>query len=148
MAFVEAAPEATSCARSSTRSASGDSEGSWENFLYFVARDYWTPRVRRAAERRPRSSVRRYPPAHPRRLCACRRRSSRSATLDPRELDPRLGDVDAEALAQSHAAIVNIDYPLGLAAYNILREVAVDSSALRGVYVLGKAATLTLTSAT
>ena len=38
--------------------------------------------------------------------------------------------------------IVNIDYPLGLAAYNILREVAVDSAALRGVYVLGKAATL------
>ena len=38
--------------------------------------------------------------------------------------------------------IVNIDYPLGLAAYNILREVAVDSAVLRGVYVLGKAATL------
>jgi len=31
---------------------------------------------------------------------------------------------------------------LGLGAYNILREVAVDSAALRGVYVLGKAATL------
>ena len=38
--------------------------------------------------------------------------------------------------------IVNIDYPLGLAAYNLLREVAVDSADLRGVYVLGKAATL------
>ena len=38
--------------------------------------------------------------------------------------------------------IVNIDYPLGVAAYNILREIAVDRTALRGVYVLGKAATL------
>ena len=38
--------------------------------------------------------------------------------------------------------IVNTDYPLGLAAYNLLREVAVDSADLRGVYVLGKAATL------
>ena len=38
--------------------------------------------------------------------------------------------------------IVNIDYPLGVAAYNILREVAVDRAGLRGVYVLGKAATL------
>ena len=38
--------------------------------------------------------------------------------------------------------IVNIDYPLGVAAYNILREVAVDRTALRGVYILGKAATL------
>ncbi len=37
---------------------------------------------------------------------------------------------------------MNIDYPLGVAAYNILREVAVASGALRGVYVLGKAATL------
>ena len=50
--------------------------------------------------------------------------------------------MDAEALAASDAVVVNIDYPLGLAAYNILREVAVDSAALRGVYVLGKAATL------
>ena len=64
------------------------------------------------------------------------------AKLKPERLDSRLGDVDAAALAASDAVVVNIDYPLGLAAYNILREVAVDSAALRGVYVLGKAATL------
>jgi len=46
------------------------------------------------------------------------------------------------ALSESRAVIVNIDYPLGMAAYNILREVAVYTAALRGVYVLGKAATL------
>ena len=57
-------------------------------------------------------------------------------------LRSRLGDVDADALAATEGVIVNIDYPLGVAAYNILREVAVDSSMLRGVYVLGKAATL------
>jgi hypothetical protein len=62
--------------------------------------------------------------------------------LLPDRLDPRLGDVDAEVLAASDAVIVNIDYPLGVAAYNILREVAVSTAALRGVYVLGKAATL------
>ena len=62
--------------------------------------------------------------------------------LDPARLDPRLGAVDAGRLGRSEAVIVNIDYPLGLAAYNILREVAVDSADLRGVYVLGKAATL------
>jgi hypothetical protein len=38
--------------------------------------------------------------------------------------------------------IVNIDYPLGLAAYNILREIAISAEDLRGVYLLGKAATL------
>jgi hypothetical protein len=64
------------------------------------------------------------------------------AALRCDSLDPRIGEVDADALAASEAVIVNIDYPLGLAAYNILREVAVDRAALRGVYVLGKAATL------
>ena len=49
--------------------------------------------------------------------------------------------IDAAALAASRAVIVNIDYPLGLAAYNILREVA-ETVDLRGVYILGKAATL------
>jgi hypothetical protein len=64
------------------------------------------------------------------------------AKLRPDALDPRVGELDADALAASDAVIVNIDYPLGVAAYNILREVAVDRAALRGVYILGKAATL------
>ena len=62
--------------------------------------------------------------------------------LDPAGLDPRLGDVDAERLAGSDAVVVNIEYPLGLAAYNILRELTVSTDVVRGVYVLGKAATL------
>ena len=44
-------------------------------------------------------------------------------SLDPPRLDPRLGDVDADTLARNPAVIVNIEYPLGLAAYNILREI-------------------------
>ncbi|MHB1837639.1 MAG: DUF6909 family protein, partial [Solirubrobacteraceae bacterium] len=64
------------------------------------------------------------------------------ASLRPEHLDSRLGEVDAGRLAASDAVIVNIDYPLGLAAYNILREVGIDVEALRGVYLLGKAATL------
>ena len=62
------------------------------------------------------------------------------AKLDSARLDPRLGEVDAARLAESPAVIVNVDYPLGLAAYNILREVVIDT--LRcAPYVLGKAAT-------
>jgi hypothetical protein len=38
--------------------------------------------------------------------------------------------------------VVNVDYPLGVAAYNILREICEDRDTLRGLYVLGKAATL------
>jgi hypothetical protein len=62
--------------------------------------------------------------------------------LDPEGLDPRLGPVDAGRLAASSAVIVNIEYPLGLAAYNILRELTVSTDVVKGVYVLGKAATL------
>jgi hypothetical protein len=64
------------------------------------------------------------------------------ARLDPAGLDPRLGPIDAERLAGSDGVIVNIEYPLGLAAYNILRELTEASDTLRGVYILGKAATL------
>src|SRR5439155_8285045 len=45
-------------------------------------------------------------------------------------------------LAKSKAIILNIDYPLGLAAYYIFVQIAESLSNIRGVYVLGKAATL------
>ena len=45
-------------------------------------------------------------------------------------------------LAQSDALILNIDYPLGLAAYDILAEVSSHAGSIYGVYVMGKAATL------
>jgi hypothetical protein len=62
--------------------------------------------------------------------------------LDPAAIDPRVGPVDEKRLRASGACIVNVDYPLGLAAYHILRQVAEHSSWVAGVYVLGKAATL------
>jgi hypothetical protein len=57
-------------------------------------------------------------------------------------MDPRLRLEGIAALHNSDALIVNIDYPLGLAAYHILKIVARSVGALRGVYILGKAATL------
>jgi hypothetical protein len=62
--------------------------------------------------------------------------------LNAEAIDARIQPLDAEKLKSSRAAIVNIDYPLGLAAYNILREVAETAASLQGVYILGKAATL------
>jgi hypothetical protein len=62
--------------------------------------------------------------------------------LDPAAIDPRVGPVDESKLRASEACIVNVDYPLGLAAYHILRQVAEHSAWVAGVYVLGKAATL------
>jgi len=59
--------------------------------------------------------------------------------MDPRVKD-RLGDLSY--LSSSNALILNIDYPLGLAAYNILIEVAENAGNILGVYSIGKAATL------
>lgn len=56
--------------------------------------------------------------------------------------DERVRVPGMEALAQSDAVILNIDYPLGLAAYHHLSRVAQGVGDIRGVYVMGKAATL------
>jgi hypothetical protein len=121
----------------------GRSEGSWENFLYFSARDYYEAHAADEHERRQKEE----------RAVGVTHISSRTALrvsaqvialdrLDPAGLDPRLGPIEAERLARCPAVIVNIEYPLGVAAYNILREIAEDRDTLRGVYILGKAATL------
>ncbi len=62
--------------------------------------------------------------------------------LNPGWMDPRLWDDDAAWLQDSDALILNIDYPLGLAAFNILSEVAVHTGKVLGVYIMGKGATL------
>jgi hypothetical protein len=62
--------------------------------------------------------------------------------LDPERLDPRLRVPGVERLRRSDALIFNVDYPLGLAAYHILKLTARSVGAIRGVYVIGKAATL------
>lgn len=58
-------------------------------------------------------------------------------------IDPRtLTSIDPEILAASDAVIVNVDYPLGLAAYELLTRLTERAAHLLGVYVMGKAATL------
>ena len=128
------------------RFRSGRTEGSWENFLYYGARLYYEsqpddgPGLGAAAP-------------HTERELGVTHLSSRTglrvsaqvmelAKLDPAGLDSRLGPIDGERLASTPGVVVNIEYPLGLAAYNILREITTAHDTLRGVYVLGKAATL------
>ena len=143
VAFVEQLPEDDILREELERFREGHSEGSWENFLYFVARLYFDSHGEegRAARRRSEAEC---GVSHIRSTTALRVPAQiiPLSSLRPDRMDPRLGDLDADALAQAEGVVVNIDYPLGVAAYNILREVAVDSSMLRGVYILGKAATL------
>ena len=62
--------------------------------------------------------------------------------LRPDYLDPRLAMPGLERLRHSRALIINIDYPLGMAAYQILTEIARNIHFFKGIYVMGKAATL------
>jgi hypothetical protein len=62
--------------------------------------------------------------------------------LQVENLDPRVRVPGIERIAESRAVIINIDYPLGMAAYHHLAALALGIEDLRGVYVMGKAATL------
>jgi hypothetical protein len=64
------------------------------------------------------------------------------ASLRPERLDPRVRIPGIESLAKSDAVILNIDYPLGMAAYHLLTRLTQGASDLLGLYVMGKAATL------
>jgi len=71
------------------------------------------------------------------------------SALNPETIDPRLSPqtlagqtTDWSFLKKSNALILNIDYPLGLAAYNLLVKIAEHTCPLLGIYIMGKAATL------
>jgi hypothetical protein len=64
------------------------------------------------------------------------------ARIDPARVDPRLHQNGLGCLQQSDAFILNIDYPLGLAAFNVLSKVAEQAGSVLGVYVMGKSASL------
>jgi hypothetical protein len=57
-------------------------------------------------------------------------------------MDPRLREDYASILGESDAILMNIDDPLGLAAYQVLSEVADHAGTVLGLYIIGKAATL------
>ena len=62
--------------------------------------------------------------------------------LRPENIDPRVHFPGIERISESPAILVNIDYPLGMAAYHHLTSVALGVEDLRGIYIMGKAATL------
>jgi hypothetical protein len=125
---------------------SGRSRASLDNWLYFAARllfDTHPDAQRFRAERAERErleGIRHVPALGPGVDSAAQ--IFKLAELDPTCFDPRIGAVDRLALKASPAVILNIDYPLGYAAYHLFRQVAEQSASVAGAYVLGKAATL------
>jgi hypothetical protein len=63
-------------------------------------------------------------------------------SLVPGRFDPRLCLEGLDLLRESDAVIFNVDYPLGMAAYQIFSQAAAQLGELQGVYFMGKAATL------
>jgi hypothetical protein len=62
--------------------------------------------------------------------------------LQLNRLDRRICFPNIERLSASDAVIINIDYPLGMAAYQILSEIAQHVDRFEGAYIIGKAASL------
>ncbi len=115
-----------------------------ENFLYYVLKKYLqTPagaalRRQREADEKA-SGILRIPSEHGPDITA---EIVDLSKLRPEWVDPRIRLEGFERLAESDGLILNIDYPLGMGAYLILSHLATRVGDLRGVYVIGKAATL------
>jgi hypothetical protein len=122
----------------------GTVPGNWQNFLYFAAREWGrTPEGKEFARKRVQEEQElgiwrvnaRYGLEVDAQVCEL-------AKLRPIEVDPRCRMPHMDLLAKSNAIILNIDYPLGMAAYRMLREIMENLTQIRGIYILGKAATL------
>jgi hypothetical protein len=118
--------------------------GNWQNFLYFVARelartplgnDFFANRIGEEQER----GIWNIGARHGLEIDA---QVIDLSKLGPTEIDPRCRMPGMDKLAKSKAVLLNIDYPLGMAAYRMLREIMENLTHIHGIYILGKAATL------
>lgn len=118
------------------------------NFLYYVARLYASRRgeldqiAERFAQREQRVGVLRVTEPH---ALDVEAQVMEVNKLRRKWLDPRLRfftDSEWALIKQSNALILNIDYPLGMAAYQIFSQVSTRVHRILGVYIVGKAATL------
>jgi hypothetical protein len=121
--------------------AGGDAAGQ-TNFLYYLQRAYLKgheARQQAALAAELAAGVHRFDEPHSLDISA---QIVDLRSIDPDRIDPRLRVPGIEALRHSNALILNVDYPLGFAAYHLLSQVASSTSNLLGAYIMGKAATL------
>jgi hypothetical protein len=114
------------------------------NFLYYVLKKYQQADQGKASQKEQLAAE-----------AACEiKRVSSAASFDIEtqvipigrlcsdNFDPRIKLPNMDVLSNSNAYILNIDYPLGFAAYHILTKLAEKIGPIMGVYVMGKAASL------
>ncbi len=114
------------------------------NFPYYALRRYIASRGRSVASRQAEDeSAIGITRIHPTQGFDIEAQVIELKSLRPDWLDPRLTyQLDIDALRESDAVVVNIDYPLGMAAYQVLSKFGELVGEISGVYVMGKAATL------
>lgn len=112
-----------------------------ENFLYYVLGKYLASGEAQEKQREDeqRIGIVRVPNQHGFEVEAQVIELSR---LRSEWMDARARVAGMETLVASDALILNIDYPLGLAAYEILSRITERNDHLLGVYIMGKSATL------
>jgi len=122
----------------------GQVPSSQENFLYYVMKKYQQTRAGAALERAQLQLEADIGIIHipSEQYFDVEAQIIDLGRLRPQLLDPRLRFPNFEWLLQSDALLLNIDYPLGMAAYNLLVKIAEHAYPILGVYSMGKAATL------
>ncbi|MFN7035718.1 MAG: DUF6909 family protein [Bellilinea sp.] len=122
----------------------GQVPSSQENFLYYVLKKYQQTNEGRAlihaqAMDEANLGIVRIPSEH---YFDVEAQVIELRRLNPARMDPRIKRGEFGWLERSDALILNIDYPLGVAAYNLLVKIAEHVHPILGVYIMGKAATL------
>jgi hypothetical protein len=121
--------------------STADEPGAQANFLYYIARGFAAQDASRQtawSEAEAAAGILRINEPSSLDISA---QVIQLSELDPARFDPRLQGEGLGALRASRALIVNVDYPLGFAAYHLLSQVS-SSADLVGSYMMGKAATL------
>ena len=118
------------------------SQISEENFLYYAARRWFDAHPGARSERTKEESREGIYHIDPRSGTDVAAQVMVLDRLLGDQVDPRLGALAADSLARAPEVVINIQYPLGLGAYHILRQIMEATDRVAGVYILGKAATL------
>lgn len=118
----------------------GEYKGNRENFLYYLSKKYAITNpsmLTRKLAKETSLGIHTIKPSHYLDITV---QIIEMNKLHGIKLDERL-EVNLSHLAHSDAVIINVDYPLGWAAYQILIEIGQNIESLRGMYIMGKSAT-------
>ncbi len=121
-----------------------DKQANLNNFLYYVLKKFLADNPDMEAKQlvdEEASGIYRVPNEHGFQIAA---QIMKISQLNLDWMDERLckNVSNHTDLSLSDGLIINIDYPLGLAAYDILNRVTERVGSVQGVYIMGKAATL------